>query len=244
MAGRPDDEPRYRPGRANTDTGPATLETTVIAATLHYIYDPLCGWCYGAEPLVNAAANVQGLGLTLHGGGLWPEPTQLPEETRSYIRDADARVGQISGQPYGAAYLDGLLLDPTMTLESRPTTAAVLAAESIAQGKGFEMLRGIQHAHYERGLRVVEPKVLVDVAVEIGLDPAAFENALKSVDAGAHITNSRRLMQQIGAGGFPAFVLQIGEQWFAVPHQQFASDASGFAGWLGQMLSEHASAKA
>lgn len=24
-------------------------------ATLHYIHDPLCGWCYGAAPLVKAA---------------------------------------------------------------------------------------------------------------------------------------------------------------------------------------------
>ena len=27
-----------------------------MSATLHYVYDPLCGWCYGAEPLVWAAA--------------------------------------------------------------------------------------------------------------------------------------------------------------------------------------------
>jgi putative protein-disulfide isomerase len=215
------------------------LKTAAIDATLHYIYDPLCGWCYGAEPLVDAAANVPGLSLKLHGGGLWPEPTQLPDETRAYIRDADARVGQMSGQPYGAAYLDGLLLDPTMTLESRPTTAAVLAAESLEPGKGFAMLKGIQHAHYERGLRVVEPAILHQIAGEIGLDRTAFDNALQGVDANAHITNSRRLMQQIGAGGFPAFVLQIGEQWFAVPNRQFASDAAGFAGWLGQMLSQH-----
>jgi putative protein-disulfide isomerase len=215
-----------------------------IEATLHYIYDPLCGWCYGAEPLVNAATAVDGLRLKLHGGGLWPEPTQLPEETRAYIRDADARVGQISGQPYGAAYLDGLLLDPTMTLESRPTTAAVLAAEAVESGKGFAMLKGIQHAHYERGLRVVEPEVLRQIAVEIGLDQAAFDSALQGVDANVHITNSRRLMQQIGAGGFPAFVLQIGDQWFTVPNRQFASDAQGFAGWLGQMLSEHGAVEA
>ncbi|MCF3992670.1 DsbA family protein, partial [Pseudomonas aeruginosa] len=23
--------------------------------TLHYLYDPLCGWCYGASPLLAAA---------------------------------------------------------------------------------------------------------------------------------------------------------------------------------------------
>ncbi|MEG1327174.1 MAG: DsbA family protein, partial [Janthinobacterium sp.] len=26
--------------------------------TLHYIFDPLCGWCYGAAPLVEAARAV------------------------------------------------------------------------------------------------------------------------------------------------------------------------------------------
>lgn len=28
--------------------------------TLHYIFDPLCGWCYGAAPLVKAAQSLPG----------------------------------------------------------------------------------------------------------------------------------------------------------------------------------------
>ena len=91
-----------------------------MPAILHYIYDPLCGWCYGAEPLVRAAGTVLDLKLELHAGGLWPKPTHLPPEMRHYIRDADARIAQISGQPFGQAYLSGLLLDPTLVLESRP----------------------------------------------------------------------------------------------------------------------------
>jgi putative protein-disulfide isomerase len=213
-----------------------------INATLHYVHDPLCGWCYGAEPLVKAAAAVPGLELALHGGGLWPAPTRLPDEMRSYIREADARVGGISGQPYGEAYLSGLLMDPTLTLESRPVTAAVLAAEAIDAAKGFAMLGAIQHAHYERGLKVVEPEVLRQIADEIGLDRDAYETALNEVDAASHISSTQRFMQQIGARGFPTFVLEIGGQWFAVPHAQFASDAAGFAGWLGRMLDEHAAA--
>ena len=211
-----------------------------MSATLHYIHDPLCGWCYGAEPLVDAARTVAGLAIRLHGGGLWPQPTRLPEETRLYIKEADSRVASISGQPYGKPYLEGLILDPTLTLESEPTTAAVLAAESIDAEKGLEMLHGIQHAHYERGLKVVEPGVLLQIASEIGLDRAGFEAALGKVDAAAHITNTKRLMQQIGANGFPTFLLQIADQWFAVPNRQFASDAEGFAGWLSEMLRRHA----
>lgn len=150
----------------------------------------------------------------------------------------------MSGQPYGDAYLAGLLSDPTMTLESRPTTQAVLAAELIEASKGLAMLKGIQHAHYEHGLRVVEAEVLREIAVEIGLEPDAFEAALAEVDVDTHISNARRFMQQIGAGGFPAFVLQVGDQWFAVPNRQFASDAAGFAGWLRQFLSQQSTAEA
>jgi len=204
-----------------------------MVATLHFVYDPLCGWCYCAEPLVRAAETVEGLEIRMHGGGLWPEPTRLPAETRAYIREMDERAAAISGQPYGKDYLEVLLPDPAMTLESRPTTAAVLAAESLA-GRGLAMLRGIQHAHYEDGRHVVRPEVLADIAESIGLDRTAFVAETGRVPVDQHIAHSRRFMQQIGAGGFPAFVLQIGEDWVGVPHQRYASDPAGFADWLSQ----------
>lgn len=116
-----------------------------------------------------------------------------------------------------------------MTLESRPTTAAVLAAESLRPGMGFAMLKGIQHAHYERGLHVVEPDVLRQIATEVGLDSDEFEVALTRVDTDAHIASSRRLMAEIGARGFPAFVLELEDRLLSVPHGAFAADPPGFA---------------
>jgi len=208
-------------------------------AVLHYIYDPLCGWCYGAEPLVWAATKVAGLTLQMHAGGLWPQPTRLPEPTRRYIQQADARVGQMSGQPYGEPYLNGLLFDPELVLESRPVIAAVLAAQSLDPTKALPMLRGIQHAHYEHGKHVVREETLSDVAVEIGLDADAFATARKSVPVDAHIAASQELMNNVGAQGFPTFVLQIGNDWFAVPHSRFASTAGKFGEWLDEQLRAH-----
>jgi len=208
-------------------------------AVLHYIYDPLCGWCYGAEPLVWAATKVTGLKLEMHAGGLWPQPTRLPEHTRRYIQQADARVGQMSGQPYGEPYLNGLLLDPDLVLESRPVIAAVLAAQTLDPTKALSMLRGIQHAHYEHGLHVVREDVLRDVAVSIGLDAEAFAKAMKDVPVEAHIAESQQLMNNVGAQGFPTFVLQIGNDWFAVPHSRFASTADKFGEWLDAQLRAH-----
>jgi putative protein-disulfide isomerase len=210
-----------------------------VNAVLHYIYDPLCGWCYGAEPLVRAAAEVDGLGLSLHAGGLWPQPTRLPEHTRRYIQQADGRVGQMSGQPYGKPYLEGLLFDPELVLESRPVIAAVLAAQSLDASKALPMLRAIQHAHYERGLHVVREATLREVAAEIGLDETAFAAALKAVPVDEHIAASQELMNNVGAQGFPTFVLQIGTDWFAVPHSRFASAPAEFAAWLDAQLRAH-----
>jgi putative protein-disulfide isomerase len=206
---------------------------------LHYIYDPLCGWCYGAEPLVWAASKVDGLSLHLHAGGLFPQSTRLPDATRRYIQQADARVGQMSGQPYGEPYLNGLLFDPDLVLESRPVIAAVLAAQALDPAKALPMLRGIQHAHYERGRHVVRAATLREVAAEIDLDVAAFEAALQTVPVDEHIAASRELMNNVGAQGFPTFVLQIGDEWLAVPHSRFASTPGGFADWLEAQLRAH-----
>jgi putative protein-disulfide isomerase len=205
-------------------------------AVLHYIYDPLCGWCYGAEPLVWAASKVDGLTLQLHAGGLWPQPTRLPDHMRRYIQQADARVGQLSGQPYGEPYLNGLLLDPELVLESRPVIAAVLAAQALDPSKALPMLRGIQHAHYERGKHVVREDTLRQIAAEIGIDAAAFADALTTARVDEHIAESQELMNNVGAQGFPTFVLQVGNDWFAVPHGRFASAPGKFADWLDAQL--------
>jgi putative protein-disulfide isomerase len=212
----------------------------MTTATLHYIYDPQCGWCYGAEPLVWAAAEVPSLEIALHAGELWSEPTRLPEHTRAYIRQADERIAQMTGQPFGAAYHDGLFQDPTMVLHSQPTIAAMLAAQEVDPKSGLKMLRAIQHAHYEHGRRVVERDVLLDLAAEIGLDREAFSAALDKVDVRGHVTASRRLMNWLGAQGFPTFALQIGERWFAVPHHHFASSPRDFAAWLDREVQAHA----
>ena len=207
-----------------------------MTAILHYLHDPLCGWCYGAEPLVRAAETVDGLELSLHGGGLWPRPTSLPEDMRGYIQKADARIAAMSGQPFGEAYLDGLLLDPTLVLHSRPTVAAVLAAQALDARKAPTMLRGIQHAHYEEGRRVVEHGVLCDVAAGCGLGREAFAAALERVPVDEHIQETRSLMGRVGSNGFPTFVLELDGTLHVVPHQRFASDPPGFADWLGGAL--------
>lgn len=195
-----------------------------MGTVLHYIYDPLCGWCYAAEPLIEAAALAApgNLAIRLHGGGLF-EKTSLPISKRDYIRQADAHIGRLTGQVFGSAYLDGLLNDPDTVYASTPPIAAVLAAQSVRPDSGLSMLQAIQHGHYRSGVRVVEEAVLADLAAGIGLPREDFLREFASStthQAGGHIADTRALMQRVGAQGFPAFLLQSGDRWQLLPHAQ------------------------
>ncbi|QDG72780.1 DsbA family protein [Janthinobacterium tructae] len=182
--------------------------------TLHYIFDPLCGWCYGAAPLVEAARAVPGLTVAFHGGGMMTGSNrrQITPEWRGYVLPHDRRIEQLSGQPFGDAYVNGLLNDTTAMMDSAPPITAILAAEVLA-GKGLDMLQRVQRAHYVDGLRIADLPVLLALAQELGLDGAAFQ-AQYARQAGAatqqHIAASRALLAQVGGQGFPTFVLDDG----------------------------------
>jgi putative protein-disulfide isomerase len=85
----------------------------------------------------------------------------------------------------------------------------------------------------------VRGTTLRELAIEIGLDGDAFEQARQGVPVDEHIAESQELMNNVGAQGFPTFVLQIDNDWFAVPHGRFASTPAKFADWLDAQMRAH-----
>ena len=187
----------------------------MAAVILHYIYDPLCGWCYGAAPLAQAAQAMSGVNVELHGGGMMTgnNRRQVTPQWHDYVLPHDQRIAELTGQPFGRPYFDKLLRDTSVVLDSAPPTAAVLAAERMAN-KGYEMLHHVQRAHYEQGRKIADVGVLTQCADEIGLDPVAFANEYAFVNADGleqHIKESRVLLANVGGHGFPTFVLETAD---------------------------------
>jgi putative protein-disulfide isomerase len=211
------------------------------AATLHYIHDPLCGWCYAAQPLVGAALAQLGdrLALRLHGGGLFGEPRHVDAALARHIVRSDERIAQLSGQPFGEAYRQGLLADEGTVLYSLPPVAAVLAAESLDAAKTYPMLVAIQNAHYQRGLRVAEPSVLGELAEEIGLDGAGFALAYGATDGHTvfeHVQASRRLLDEVNGQGFPALLLETSGRRTLLLHHHYYGRPEAFVQALAAQL--------
>lgn len=192
---------------------------------LHYIYDPFCGWCYAAAPLARVARQV--LDVKAHGGGMMAGRNRqtVTPQLREYVMPHDRRIAQLTGQPFGEAYFNGLLLDEGAIFDSAPPIAAVLAADSLG-GRGLDLLGRLQTAHYVEGRRIAEFPVLVELAGTVGLDKVAFTAALEISNGDAtlaHIQESRALMSEVGVSGFPSFVLEKDGRFDVV-------DISGYLG--------------
>jgi len=177
---------------------------------LHYIYDPLCGWCYGAAPLAAVARDI--MPVIGHAGGMMTGANRKPVSAalRNYVMPHDHRIAALTGQPFGDAYFNGLLLDQTAIFDSAPPIAAILAAEAIA-GRGLALLARLQVAHYVEGRRIADDVVLDALAAELGLDVAVFvaeRERITAQELQSHIAASRGLLAQVGGHGFPSFVLE------------------------------------
>ncbi len=102
--------------------------------------------------------------IVLRGGGLWDPAVHATDAKWRTMCETDAHISRLTGQVFGPAYLDGVVVDPTSVWWSRPTVAAVLAAEAVRPGLSVAMIAAIQHAHYVDGRRVADDNVLVGAA--------------------------------------------------------------------------------
>lgn len=191
-------------------TSTTSSTATAKERTLHAIIDPLCGWCYAAAPLLDAAAKA-GFTIKLHGGGILPGPRrkQIDANWRDYVMPHDLRIAELTGQPFGENYFDGLLRNTTIVLDSAPPIKAMLAVDAMG-GDSLAYLHSVQLAHYRDGHSASDEGNLARLAAELGLDPIGFAQhyAQGEDKLYEHIVESRALLNLMGVQGFPSMAIE------------------------------------
>ncbi len=182
-------------------------------ATLHYIYDPLCGWCYGSSPLVQAARQIEGLKVVLRGGGM------LAGARRQLVNE---QLRELVAQHAPAHHRDdGQALRRCLhqRAHARWHRAARLRAADRRDPRGRSGDRaGRRHARPSAGSPLRERPSRVRSRGARGSWPprSASSATCSTMPFGAqvgsavqnHIDESRRLLSRVGGQGFPTFVLR------------------------------------
>lgn len=188
--------------------------------TVIYLFDPLCGWCYGASPALASLAGLAGLALDLLPTGLFSGAGARPmdEGFAAYAWANDQRIQAMTGQPFSGLYRTRILADRRRPFDSGPATQALTAVSLTAPEREFQALAAIQAARYVDGRDVTAAQTLSDILAGLGLAAAAAlvagreggqDGALTAATA-ARVERGRQLMAEHRANGVPTLLFDDG----------------------------------
>jgi len=183
-----------------------------MTAHFLYLFDPLCGWCYGASAGIAALAKHPGVTVETLPTGLFAgdRVRTLGSEMRDHILASDRRIAALTGAVFGDPYRERIVGGAGLTLDSSHATLALTTVAQTVPDRELDAFHTIQRARYIEGRDIPDVFVLIDLLVEAGFDAAAV--MLANPDPGVRKANAQRLerarsvMQQFGIGGVPALL--------------------------------------
>lgn len=215
-----------------------------MKSRLLYVFDPLCGWCYAAGPLLREAHRRLGEQMTIefHPGLLFSPAHVIDGPLRAHIASSDQRIASLTQVRFGEAYLDRLQQAPDLSFDSVPPSLALLATAECAPERTLDMLERLQHAHYIDGRDLSDEQVLSELAQALQIDLHTFAAARRTVQAGLsqRTARARAIMQAAGGQGFPTFVLEVGGRRVRLDHASHYGKPERFAESLEHLLDTYA----
>ncbi|RVD20984.1 DsbA family protein [Mesorhizobium sp. M4B.F.Ca.ET.017.02.2.1] len=181
-------------------------------ATLTYLFDPLCGWCYGATPMLDRLAE-SGTVIELLPTGLFSGAGARPLDTgfAAHAWANDQRIERLSGQRFSQAYLDNVLNVRGTLLDSGAATLGIIAGGLEDPRQRLAALKAIQHARYVGGRDIVTVDGVAAVLTDVGMaDAAQMLKAPTPALLAAHrdlVGHGRTLFQRLHANGVPALAM-------------------------------------
>lgn len=174
-----------------------------------FIFDPLCGWCYGAAPVLDRMGE-DGFGLDLLPIGLPEEARPVEPAFAELIWSTDRLVAQHTGQPFTRAY-QALLDGGSALLDAWPATMALIAVARTRPDRQMAALQALQTARFVSGRDTGSKFVVETILREIGLRNAAellaSGNPVLVATAAAAVARGRGLLAEHGLDGGPAVLL-------------------------------------
>jgi putative protein-disulfide isomerase len=179
-----------------------------------YLFDPLCGWCYGAVPVVKRLATLDNVTVELAPSGLFAgEGARLMDaKFATYAWQNDQRVARLSGQQFTDAYRARILEKTGGMFDSAPATLGIVAAGLTEQAREIEAMKTLQNARYIDGRDNCDLAVVSDILEEAGFSEAARrvrarDEALLSAYR-QRISAARSEMKSFGVNGVPALIVE------------------------------------
>ncbi|TPK74381.1 DsbA family protein [Mesorhizobium sp. B2-4-18] len=177
-----------------------------------YLFDPLCGWCYGAAPMLDKLA-ASGVRVELLPAGLFSGAGARPmdEGFAAHAWANDQRIERLTGQAFTQPYQHNVLGIRGTLLDSHAATLGISAAGLEDPSRRWTALKAIQRARYVDGRDIVTVEGVAAVLGGAGMmDAAAILKSPTETLLMAHldlVNRGRALFQRLHANGVPSLAV-------------------------------------
>ena len=186
---------------------------------IYYLFDPLCGWCYGAKPALETVASQYPVEL-VPTGLFFRSGRVMDADFAQYAWGNDERIERLTGQAFSTAYRENVLQGGGQ-FDSQNSLLALTAVREMAPEQEIAVLSALQTARYVDGRDNADLNVIADILHTQGLsdvvsklhDPQTEQTLLARINFG------QQLAQRLGVSGVPQLVLERDGEWELVPSQ-------------------------
>ncbi|RMQ50262.1 putative DSBA-like thioredoxin protein [Pseudomonas cichorii] len=189
---------------------------------LHYLFDPLCGWCYASAPALERLAHEFPQALQLCPTGLFSGDgaRAITPAFAMHARSNDQRIASLTGQLFSPGYFQRILGGANMRFDSMAMSRALTAVREIDATLEPVLFHRLQTERYVEGLDTSSPDIVARISVDLlrneghELSESEFATRLQhgknlAKQTRQRIEDAQFLMDQAGASGVPLLLVEI-----------------------------------
>lgn len=194
-----------------------SLQTCAMSqekATLIYIGDPMCSWCYGFAPELEKTVEelADEVDFEMLMGGLRPYNKQTMKDLQGFLTEHWEHVNEASGQPFSYEILNST----TIPYDTEPPSRAVLVVRKLAPEKELAFFSAVQTAFYKDNKNTTDIQTYLDIAKSFDIDEKAFQKEYESEAMKQASRDDFATSGEMGIRGFPSMVLKKGDQLYLI----------------------------
>lgn len=177
-----------------------------------YVYDALCGWCYGFSPVMTQFHDKykDSLSFEVISGGMITNGRIGPiGEVASYISWAYKDVENATGVQFGSVFLNETLKKGTAIFTSIPPAIALSVFKDLDEKNSVQFAAELQKAIYYDGIEPENLDAYGAIATKFGLDAKTFVLKMKEPKYTILAESDFQKSNALGVSGFPTVFVEV-----------------------------------
>lgn len=179
--------------------------------------DPVCTWCWGSEPILKKLESrfPKLLKISFVTGGLIEDIRNFRDDINDIGGDIDKTNKNIAKHWLEAAKthkmpvnVEGFKLFSNRYYSTYPANIAYHAAKMQSEKMANKYLRRLREAVATEALQIINPKILIELASEVGLKIGEFIQAMEDGSAEKLFQEDLLFTRTNRVYGFPSFLIR------------------------------------